>query len=130
MKLALPLLCALLLSCATTKSDAPGYLGFSFAYYPPENGRDTGWLLVQHIHPDGPAQSAGLQPQMVITAIDGHPLAFTEDLDLLKRFSAIRPHDRVRLTLGGQNAGHELTLVATEMPPEALRRWKANFEEQ
>jgi S1-C subfamily serine protease len=124
------LLCTLLLSCATAapspepSNDAPGYLGFSFAYYPPEDGK-AGWLLVQHIHPDGPAESAGLQPQMVVTAINGRALDFTEDLDLLNLLGAIRPLDRVRLTLGGQK---QLTIVAAEMPPEALRRWRANFE--
>lgn len=132
MKTALALLCALLFSCATAAppapvNDAPGYLGFSFAYYPPEDGK-AGWLLVQHIHPDGPAEAAGLQAQMVITAIDGRALDFTEDLDLLHLLGGIRPRDRVRLTLGGQNAPKQLTVLATEMPPEALRRWKANFE--
>lgn len=130
MKLWLSLLCALVVSCATAPApDTPGYLGFSFAYYPPEEGRDAGWLLVRHIHPDGPAEATGLQPQTVITAINGRALRFTEDLDLLHLLSTIRPHDRVRLTLGGQHQGKQLTLVAAEMPPEALRRWKANFRD-
>ena len=129
MKFFLSLLCALLVSCATAHdASTPGYLGFSFAYYPPEEGNDVGWLLVQHIHPDGPAEATGLTPQTVITAINGRALDFTEDLDLLHLLSTIRPRDRVRLTLGGQHQGKQLTLVAAEMPPEALRRWKANFE--
>ena len=137
MRVSFPLLIALVVSCATAKAptpepsnDAPGYLGFSFAYYPLEEGREASWLFVQHVQPDGPAQTAGLQPQMVITAIDGQRLAFTDDLDLLNRLAKIRPHDAVRFTLGGQHEGKVLTIVATEMPPEAFRRWKANFEGQ
>lgn len=126
----------LLVSCATAPppapppapaNDAPGYLGFSFEYRPPEGG-ESGWVLVKHIHPDSPALAAGLEPQMVITAINGRALDFTEDLDLIRLIGTIRPRDRVRLALGGQHSGRELTVVAAEMSPEALRRWRANFE--
>ena len=136
MKVASVLLALVALSCTSgsphappASDDAPGYVGFSFAYYSPE-GDSGGWLLVRHVAPDGPAALTGLQPQMVITAIDGKRLAFTDDLDLLHRLAKIRPHDAVRFTLGGQHEGKVLTIVASEMPPEAFRRWKANFEGQ
>lgn len=111
-----------------TSPQPPGYLGFGFTYHKPDPAQTGGgWLMVRHVPDDGPAYRAGLQPQSVITAINGRPLDFPDDSGMLTILEAIRPGDVVRLTLGGHDP-RELTLVAAELPPDKLRIWKANFE--
>ncbi|HKR65133.1 MAG TPA: PDZ domain-containing protein [Thermoanaerobaculia bacterium] len=132
MKRVVAIICVLMLHCATATPpqtpQPPGYLGFMFSYYPPTNDEQRGWLLIQHVVDDSPAASAGLQPQMVVVAFNDRPLDYVEDAGVLNLLNAIRPGDRVRMTLGGQHAGEQLTLTATVMPPDAVRRWRANFE--
>ncbi|HEX8411334.1 MAG TPA: PDZ domain-containing protein [Thermoanaerobaculia bacterium] len=106
----------------------PGYLGFGFSYHKPDAAQSRGgWLMVRHVPDDGPAYRAGLTPQTVITAIDGQPLTFPDDLAMLEWLKTIRPGQSIRLTIAGENP-RELTLVAAELPPDKLRIWKANFE--
>lgn len=106
----------------------PGYLGLGLTYHEPDPQEgSTGWLMVRYVPEDGPAFRAGLEPQMVITAIDGRPLTFPDDASMLLWVKSIRPGQSIRLTLGGHEP-RELTLVAAEMPPDKLRIWKANFE--
>ena len=135
MKRCIAMLCALTLHCATAApppasgiAQPPGYLGFMFSYYPPTGAGESGWLMIQHVVEDSPASSAGLEPQMVIVAVNDRPLDYAEDAGVLNLLNAIRPGDRIRVALGGQNAGKLLTIVAAVMPPDAVRRWRANFE--
>lgn len=106
----------------------PGYLGFAFTYHKPDPAtQSAGWLLVRHVPDDGPAHRAGLQPQAVITAINGRALDFPDDSGILNILRALRPGDVIRLRIGGHDT-REVTLVAAEMPPDKLRIWKSNFE--
>jgi len=44
-------------------------------------GRPVWPAVVGRVADDGPAAAAGLQPGDVVTAVDGRPIAYWEDLD-------------------------------------------------
>ena len=131
----LPLLLALVLACRATapppspqEERLPGYLGLAFTYHKPDPQKGKhGWLMVRHVIENGPAYRAGLQPQTVITAINGTPLDYPDDTGVLEFFRTIRPGEKVRLTLASPEA-KDLVVVASEMPSDMVAVWKKNFE--
>ena len=86
-------------------------------------------MLIRDVADDGPAHAAGLKPQMVVMEIDERPLDFSDGEALVRHLATLRPGTSLRLALGGQNRGRHVMIVAAEMPPDALRRWKANFSD-
>jgi S1-C subfamily serine protease len=83
--------------------------------------------MVMHVPENGPAFRAGIQPQAVITAINGTPLDYPDDIGVLDLFRTFRPGEKVRLTLASPEA-KEVVVVASEMPPDMVAAWKRNFE--
>src|SRR6185369_8129024 len=116
----LSLLLALTLTCCATalppppqEEQLPGYLGLVINYHKPDPQKGShGWLMVMHVPENGPAFRAGIQPQAVITAINGTPLDYPDDMGVLELFRTFRPGEKVRLTLASPEA-KELVVVAS-----------------
>jgi S1-C subfamily serine protease len=103
----------------------PGYLGFGFNYHFDPNG---GWLHVQRVAANGPAERAGLHPLDVITSINGQALRFKSDGEVLSSLGTIRASDRVTLTVLRAQTHLTITLVAAAMTDAQYERWKRNFD--
>jgi putative serine protease PepD len=81
------------------------------------NGASTTGAQVTQVQPSSPATAAGLQPQDVITAIDGKPVASTEQF--IATIDNYSPGATVTLTIkrGGQT--HQLKLTLGTRPATA-----------
>ena len=78
-------------------------------------GSDTsGGLQVTDVHPDGPADRAGIQVGDVIEAIDGRPVATLADL--LGDVDRHQPGDSVRLTVLRDGSRGDVTVQLVERP--------------
>lgn len=112
---------ALFLLVATV--DRPGYLGFSFTMH---SDSASQWLMVRHVVADGPAARGGLAPQDVITAINGKPLRFRDDLEFLDFLARVRAGQRLRLSVIHNQKKETRIIKAGVMSDEAYERWQLN----
>ncbi len=115
---------ALLLVFATAEQ-RPGWLGFGFDYHPPVPPAG-GWMYVRAVAPNSPAAKGGLKPQDVITHLNGAPLRFANDEEVLAAVAKIRPGDRVAFRLRRGTATAEVIAIAAPMSDEMWRLWQRN----
>lgn len=117
----------LLMLLLTAGAARPGWIGLGYTYHRPDAAK-PGWLHVQRLAPRGPAEGAGIRPQDVITAIDGKPLRFTKDEDVLAMFGNLKPNQQLTFTVVRQQKMLTIKVRAIEMPAEAYALWKKNAE--
>jgi S1-C subfamily serine protease len=106
----------------------PGFLGFGYTVHKTKGSDATGWLYVRGVAPGSPAGQAGLSVQDLITSIDGKPIAFVTDGDVLLLLAKVRPGQKVRLTTIRNQQKRNVTLSAVPMTDAIYERWKENFE--
>ena len=100
--------------------------GLSSAVSRVYGGGKGGGVIVSSVTPDGPAQKAGLQPQDVITTIDGQPV---KDGDaLVANISPRRPGSTARL--GYVRAGKENTATVSIADRAKLFATRAQNDEE
>jgi S1-C subfamily serine protease len=97
----------------------PGYLGISGGEIPPEAAEAfdvAQGALVQEVVPGSPAADAGLQPEDVITELDG------EEIDsfagLRTRILLHQPGDEVTITFERDGQSQEANVTLDELPAE------------
>ncbi|HEY0142528.1 MAG TPA: PDZ domain-containing protein [Thermoanaerobaculia bacterium] len=117
----------LLILFLAARAAHPGWIGLGYTYHRPDPGK-PGWLHVQRLAPRGPAESAGLRPQDVITAIDGKPLRFAKDEEVLSFFGSLKVHQQLTFTVVRQQKTLTIKVKAVSLPPEYLPLWKKNAE--
>jgi S1-C subfamily serine protease len=117
-------LCAFLVLVAAAEQ-RPGWLGFAMVYHRPTSSAD-GWMHVQAVAPNSPAAKGGLEPHDVITHLNGAPLRFATDEEILAALAKIRPGDRVafRVRRGAETA--DVVVIAAAMSDEMWRLWQQN----
>lgn len=120
------LLAAILLEAQT--ATRPGFLGFGYTVHKTKPTDAKGWLYVRGIVPDGPAARAGLAPQDLITAIDGRPITFRSDADVILLLARIQGGQRVVLRTMRNHATRNVAVTASPMTAEIYERWLYNFE--
>jgi C-terminal processing protease CtpA/Prc len=106
-------------------ADRPGYLGFGFTMH---SDSAMQWLMVRNVAADGPAARAGLTPMDIITAIDGRPLRFRDDLALLDFLAGVRTGQRLRLSVVHKQKKETRTIQAGVMTDASYERWQLNHE--
>jgi len=118
------------LAAAAAEPTPPGWLGMGVTYHTKTaaDGSIRGWLFIRNLEPNGPAARAGLHVQDVIDLIDDKPLAFRDDVTVLRMLSSVRPHQQVRLRVLHEGVANVRVVVAAELPERARRAWQANFE--
>jgi S1-C subfamily serine protease len=84
------------------------------------------WLEVIRVLPNSPAARAGVRPRDAITAINGKPLRFRDDHEVLQFFAALRAGDRVAVHIRRGTAALDVTITAAKAPPGAEQRWQDN----
>ena len=105
-------------------SPQPGWLGFGFTYH---TDKGQHWLFVRRVAEGGPAARAGIEPEDVITAIDGRPLAFKDDLAALAFFQKITAGRKLTLTVIRRQKTRSVAVVAATATDDAAR-WKRNLD--
>jgi putative serine protease PepD len=78
------------------------------------NGGSTGGARVGSIQPASPAQSAGVQPGDVVTAINGKPVTTTEQF--IATIDGYSPGDTVTLTVTRNGQSHNVKLTLGTRP--------------
>jgi predicted metalloprotease with PDZ domain len=109
----------------------PGWLGFGFKSPPKAASKGDAaftWLFVQKVTRGGPAESAGLRPGDMIVGIQGHPLRFRTDTDILSQLSKIHAAEQLDVDVVRQSTKRSLRIVAAEMDDDQFAAWKHNFE--
>ena len=123
------LLFALLLALPLLAAEKPqGTFGLGYTLHHAEQGEVRQWLFVRGVMPGGAAEKAGVRVQDLIVAINGKPLAYADDVELLDFFATIREGDRVRLKLVRGDEKREVTVIAAAMTPEQRQLWQQNYE--
>ena len=118
----------LLLSMLSNSTDCPGWLGLGFRYQPPAHGHADGWIYVQRLAPAGPAERAGLLPGDVITAIDGQPIRYIDELSLLQRLSRISGGAIVRLSIRRGTRTGVANVTAGVASKAQCVAWRQSFD--
>jgi S1-C subfamily serine protease len=114
------------LVAATPSGERPGWLGLGYTYHLAAKPSGNNWLYVQRLAPDGPAERGGLHTQDVITAIDGKPLRFANDREVMDFFATFRPGQTVTFTVVRPSGKQKVRVVAMPMTDEAYALWKDN----
>lgn len=112
----------------TPSVPCPGWLGLGFLYHPPTRGRADGWIYVQRLAPGGPAERAGLFPGDVITAIDGQPIRYVNELSLLQRLSRITGGTVVHMTFRRGIRTGAVGVTASVASKAQCAAWRQSFE--
>ncbi|HVR38335.1 MAG TPA: PDZ domain-containing protein [Thermoanaerobaculia bacterium] len=114
-----------LVAAEKTPPPHPGWLGIGYTYH-----RDAGqqWLQLRIVVPRSPADVAGLAVGDVITKIDGKPLRFRDDFEMLEFLGRIRPAQRLVFTVVHQQTAKSVPVTAIEMTDDYFNRWKLNLE--
>lgn len=115
--------CAVLVLVALTAGadERPSWVGLSFSY----PGR---WLQLCAVAPDGPAARAGLRYGDLSTQVDGKPVAFANDVAVLRYFAGLRPHRGLKLRVARGERTFDAVLVPLPMTDEQLRSYQRNLE--
>jgi len=106
----------------------PGWLGFTYYYRTGVSAPHYGYLLVADVATDGPAARAGLAPHDVVVEVNHKRLTYTSDAAAMAGISAVRPGQRVVLTVIRINTRRNLTLTAAPMPADEQTLWKKTLE--
>jgi S1-C subfamily serine protease len=106
----------------------PGWLGLGFRYQPPAHGNADGWIYVQRLALAGPAERAGLVAGDVISAIDGQPIRYIDELSVLQRLSRVRAGTVVHLTIRRGTRTVVVYLTAVSASKEQCATWRKSFE--
>jgi S1-C subfamily serine protease len=114
------------LPAAPPPAERPGWLGLGYTYHLAAEPSRPNWLYVQHLAPDGPAERGGLHTQDVITAIDGKPLRFSNDREVMDFFARFRPRQTISFTVVRPSGTKTVRVVATPMTDEAYALWQQN----
>jgi len=77
---------------------------------------------VIEIYPASPAERVGLRVGDVILRIDGEPLRFENDLEMVRAMGRYRTGQRLELDVRRQEDELAVALMAEETPPELLAR--------
>jgi Periplasmic protease len=121
-------LLVLALLSKNTVGDCPGWLGLGFRYQPPAHGHIDGWMYVQRLAPGGPAERGGLVAGDVITAIDGQPIRYLDDLSLLQRLSRIVGGQIVHVTIRRVTRATTANVTAGTASKEQCVAWCQSFD--
>lgn len=124
-RIAAVLLCTTLLASAA--EPRPGWIGIGFTYHLDARTKE-GWVHVQHVVGGGPAAAAGVRAHDVIVRIDGRKLRFADDLAAVEFFAALRPRQRLALTIVRAGEQKRIEVTAVELPAARYERWRANRE--
>jgi membrane-associated protease RseP (regulator of RpoE activity) len=76
-----------------------------------------GRLVVVEVAPQGPAATAGLEPQDLLLGLNGSPLRTSDEMAAI--LATISPGMTVKAAVGKGDRVEERTLVATKRPPAA-----------
>jgi serine protease Do len=115
----------LLLLLAVQTNVRPGWLGMGFTHHTKDAEQ---WLIVRLVPPGGPADIAGLKVNDVVTAIDGKAIQAKDSLALLEALSAIKPKQKVTLTIVRDQKSERRVVTAAPMTDEQFVRWQRNIE--
>lgn len=113
---------ALILAAATATTPQRPYIGMAMLLRDAPGGGK--FLYVAAVAEKTPAAQAGALAGDVINAINGKPITFRDDVDLLDFVGALHPGDLVKLTIVREGKTRELRLKVGVMPPEYVERWE------
>jgi S1-C subfamily serine protease len=86
------------------------------------------FLYVVAAPKDAPAYKAGIREGDLITAIDGKPIRFRDDLEVLEFSAALRPGKVLKLRLIRGGKPRELKVRVGELPAEYEALWEENLK--
>ena len=113
---------------APAAQSADGWLGFGFAVHGDTHHAGRRWLHVVRVVAGSPSERAGLRPQDVIVAIDGHQITFADDKAALDYFVAIHRGQTVTFQVARPTGTIALRIKAAARPAGQTEEWRANYE--
>jgi S1-C subfamily serine protease len=125
MSLRAALLLTTIASLTAATPRGPGWLGLGYTYNA-SGSPPVVWLFVRDVPPGSPAARAGVRPHDVITTINGHRIAFKNDIESLNFFAGMHAGDRVTFGIRRGAQTLAITVVATQAPPDIARRRERN----
>ena len=124
----LTLFCVLIgyaaLAFSQTSSPKP-WLGMGLVLRPQADGGK--FLYVAHAPKDMPAYQSGIRQGDLITAIDGKPITFRDDLDLIEYTSALAVGRILKLRVVRAGKQHDLRLRVGRLPAEYEERFEESL---
>lgn len=102
----------------------PGWIGIGYHYRRSEN---RGWMLIQHLDPNGPAAKAGLRPRDIVTHIDGKPLTEPDQFAVMQLLRRVKPGQRVRFTIRRGDRTMPIVFTAAKMTAQQERMWRESL---
>lgn len=104
----------------------PGWFGFGITLHESSAPKPAKWLFVRAIDSDGPAAAAGLHVGDVIMAIDGKPVAFAKNADVLRFFGQAKPGTKLTLSVIRQQTQLTIKMKALPLPDKYAARRAGN----
>jgi RNA polymerase sigma factor (sigma-70 family) len=89
----------------------PGYLGLIL-----QDDKDKGTVIVQKLHPDSPADKAGLKPDDVLLKIDKADVTDAEGV--IKQFANLKEGDKAALRIKRGDKVIDVTVTAAKRPAD------------
>ena len=103
---------------------APGWIGIGYLY---RRAEGSGWMLIQHVDPAGPAARAGLRPRDVVTHIDGKPLNVRDQLAMMQTLQRVKPGQKLKLTVRRGDQALAVVITAARMTAQQERLWRESL---
>ncbi|HVE71098.1 MAG TPA: PDZ domain-containing protein [Thermoanaerobaculia bacterium] len=101
----------------------PGWIGIGYLY---RKTGPEGWMLIQHVMPDGPAAKGGLRPRDIVTRIDGKPITVASQYDVMQLLRTVRPGREVAFTV--RRGDLPVVITAAKMNAQQERLWRETLD--
>lgn len=102
-----------------------GWLGLGVTW---QKSEGHPFLHVRGVAPGGPAEVAGIRPLDVITAINGKPVNFPDELAFFDYLKTIKAGERIALTIRRGDKTFVAKLVAGELSGDRKTAWDLGYE--
>lgn len=117
--------CVLIATVAVATTGRP-WLGMGMVLRNDESGGK--FLYAAHVPEGTPAYLAGARRGDVITAFDGKPITFRDDLDVLEFLGTQKPGTILKVTIVREGKKQDFKVKLGMLPAEYEQRWLESLE--
>jgi S1-C subfamily serine protease len=105
----------------------PAELGILLTLSRSSTDPSKAWIVVRGVGPGTPAERAGIRAGDLVVEIEGHAIAFKNELEMILELARLEPGKSVHLTVVRDRKRHDIELIPRRMSGPQYEQWKVNL---